>query len=89
MSKLTEIDYSYLEERALVLGDHEAPAVTHAIIRTSPKGKMFLGTCTLCGTPSLTMRAAWEPCPNQRGLSNVEALLDIVVAPRRLEKGAK
>ena len=60
-------------ERAAELADKSR---THALIRTTPKGEPFLGTCLLCGTPALPMRAALEPCPNQRGLSQDEALTE-------------
>lgn len=60
------------------MNDRERAAATHALVRTSPKGGPFLGTCTLCGTPNLPMRAACEPCSNQRGLSQDEALIDVI-----------
>lgn len=59
--------------------DHIAkPAMTHALVRTSPKGEVFLGTCTQCGTQNLPRRAALETCPNQRGLSQDEALIETI-----------
>ena len=57
-------------------------ATTHAIERTSPKGGPFIGTCTLCGTPGLRMGDALKPCPNQRELSEDDALLELIEAPR-------
>ncbi|SEK36480.1 hypothetical protein SAMN04515666_101332 [Bosea lupini] len=53
-------------------------ASTHAIERTSPKGGPFIGTCRLCGTPGLSAADALQPCPNQRGLTADEALLEAI-----------
>ena len=55
-------------------------AATHALRRTSPtgKGQRFVGTCILCGTPNLPSSAALEPCPNQRGLTSDEALIECI-----------
>ena len=49
----------------------------HVIERTSPKGpgQKFIGTCRLCGKTGLTF-ADREPCPNPRGLTEEQALLD-------------
>lgn len=55
--------------------------VTHALRRTSPKGQKFFGTCALCGTPNLPMEAATWPCPNQRGLTAEEALVEVILEP--------
>lgn len=54
--------------------------VYHAIERTSPKGpgQKFIGTCRLCGTPNLPASAALEECPNQRGLTQDEALIEAI-----------
>jgi hypothetical protein len=54
--------------------------VYHAVERTSPKGpgQTFIGTCRLCGTPNLTASAALEECPNQRGLTQDEALIEAI-----------
>ena len=52
----------------------------HVIERTSPKGsgQRFIGTCRLCGTPNLPMIAVTEDCPNQRGLTSDEALMEAI-----------
>lgn len=50
----------------------------HAIERTSPKGQPFIGTCRLCGTPNLPAKAALDECPNQRGLTAEEALIETI-----------
>lgn len=52
----------------------------HAIERTSPKGlgSKFIGTCRLCGTPNLPASAALQECPNQRGLTQDEALIETI-----------
>lgn len=54
--------------------------VYHAIERTSPKGpgQKFIGTCRLCGTPNLPASAAQEGCPNQRGVTSDEALVEAI-----------
>lgn len=58
----------------------------HNLIRTSPKGlgQKFIGTCTLCGTPDLPSSAVHEECPNQRGLSEDDALVETleILAPK-------
>lgn len=56
--------------------------VYHAIERTSPKGQNFIGTCRLCGTPNLPMSAVHEECPNQRGLTQDEALIETITGDR-------
>jgi len=62
-------------ERAAALADESR---THALVRTSPKGALFLGTCIQCGTKDMPMLAALEPCPNQRGLTQDAALLEVL-----------
>jgi len=53
---------------------------THAIHRTSPKGKRmkFVGTCVQCGETGLTLADGGKYCPNQRGLSQAEALMNAI-----------
>lgn len=55
----------------------------HSIDRTSPKGpgQKFIGTCRLCGTAGLTFANLNDECPNQRGLSQDEALLEVIEPP--------
>jgi hypothetical protein len=52
----------------------------HMIERTSPKGpgEKFVGTCRLCGTPNLPASAALQECPNQRDLTQDEALIEAI-----------
>jgi hypothetical protein len=50
----------------------------HSIQRTSPKGQDFVGTCSLCGTPNLTTKNVHDECPNQRGLTSDEAVIEAV-----------
>lgn len=53
--------------------------MSHAINRTSPKGQPFLGTCYKCGKPGLTVSGAMsEECPNVRGLTQDEALIEAI-----------
>lgn len=54
--------------------------IYHSIERTSPKGPgaKFVGTCRLCGTPNLTASAALQECPNQRGLTADESLIEAI-----------
>lgn len=52
--------------------------MNHHIERTSRKGEVFLGTCRLCGQRDLPASAAKEECPNARGLTEAEALSEVV-----------
>ena len=56
----------------------KTPTKMHAIERTSPKGtgQEFIGTCRLCGTPDLRFEDMNTECPNQRGLTEDEALIE-------------
>lgn len=47
----------------------------HALVRTSPKGGPFVGTCTKCGIQNLTLMQASEECVNPAGLTGDETLL--------------
>jgi hypothetical protein len=58
--------------------DMRGGSVKHHIDRTSPKGGPFRGTCRLCGTPGLTIEQVNDDCPNQRGLSSAEALVEAI-----------
>jgi hypothetical protein len=51
---------------------------THSLERTSPKGTPFISTCRLCGIKGLGLKAALEPCDNQRGLTSDEALVEAI-----------
>jgi hypothetical protein len=75
---------------AIDFAPQDAPAArelklsqTHNIERTSPKGpgQKFVGTCTLCGKTGLTFANSREYCENVRGLSEDEALLEVIEAP--------
>jgi hypothetical protein len=60
----------------------------HAVYRTSPKGGPFLGTCVNCGTPNLPAEAAREECPNQRGQTQEQTLIDAILGePEDKSKG--
>jgi len=50
----------------------------HAVLRTSPKGTPFVGTCSLCGVTGLTIATAQGYCENPRRLSSDEALTEIL-----------
>jgi hypothetical protein len=50
-------------------------ADTHALIRTSPKGGPFIGTCTKCGIRDLPLSRAGEECVNPAGLTSGESLI--------------
>ncbi len=58
----------------------------HAIERTSPKGpgSPFIGTCRLCGTPGLRAEQVWEECPNQRGLTQDEAVIEAILGGEQI-----
>lgn len=53
-------------------------AVYHSLERTSPKGRPFIGTCRLCGTPNLRVEDALKECRNPRGLTEEESLIDAI-----------
>jgi hypothetical protein len=53
----------------------------HSLERTSPKGQEFIGTCRLCGTSNLSMGAVFEDCPNPRGLTEDESLIEAIEGP--------
>lgn len=59
----------------------------HSIARTSPKGRgqEFIGTCVLCGKQGLrlTPEDMKEDCPNLRGLTRDEAVMEAVKGPRK------
>jgi hypothetical protein len=52
----------------------------HSVRRTSPKGEgqKFVGVCVLCGQQGLTLSDMNQECPNQRGLSQRDALIEAV-----------
>ena len=59
----------------------------HPIVnRTSPtgKGKPFIGTCAACGKRGLTRKMIEEDddCPNQRRMTNEQALLEAIEGPK-------
>lgn len=61
----------------------------HSIERTSPKGpgNKFVGTCRLCGTPGLTFANMDEDCPNQRGLTREEAVIEAITGAQPAREG--
>jgi len=56
---------------------------THAITRTSPKGpgQDFIGTCIRCGRTGLCSADALKECDNPSGMTNEEALINIIDPP--------
>lgn len=58
----------------------------HSLRRTNPKGEAFVGTCVLCGETGLPMTAALRDCPNQRGLTHAEALIEALEGKPAQEK---
>ena len=55
-----------------------AEKLTHAVHRTSPKGGPFIGRCVNCGAEELQASAALEECPNTRGATNEQSLLEAI-----------
>lgn len=52
--------------------------------RTSPKGPgtNFIGTCAACGKAGLTYELIkTDPCPNQRGLSPDQRVIEAIEGP--------
>ena len=56
----------------------------HSLERTSPKGKdqKFIGVCVLCGEQGLEIEAANLDCPNLRGLTSDEAVVEAIINPK-------
>ncbi len=54
--------------------------MSHALIRTSPKGKgqAFIGRCMKCGAENLPMKSVHEDCPMDEVISDGQALVDIL-----------
>jgi hypothetical protein len=56
----------------------------HVLVRTNPKGEAFIGTCVLCGVAGLRMEQVNEFCENVRGLTQEEALLEVIDQPGKV-----
>lgn len=57
--------------------------------RTSAKGQPFIGTCAACGKTGLSLKDVQNDyCPNQRGLTREDALIEAIDPPSPL-KGFK
>jgi len=54
--------------------------MSHALIRTSPKGTPFIGRCLKCGDEGLGMSDALKDCPSDNTVSDEQALLEILDA---------
>lgn len=71
-----------VDDDPVVFDDEGSPASTlHSLMRTSPLGEAFVGTCVLCHTENLTPASMNEVCPNPNGVSETEALLDAIAVP--------
>lgn len=54
---------------------HRHPLVN----RTSPKGSPFLGICAACGKTGITNAELFtDECPNQRGMTDEEAIIEAI-----------
>ena len=64
-------------------------AMKHSLERTSPKGRgqKFFGVCVLCGEQDLEIEAANLECPNLRGLTPDEAVLEAILNPKSSGSG--
>ena len=51
---------------------------THTLVRTNPKGQPFIGRCIQCGATDLPSSAALQPCPNPAGVTQDEALMNVI-----------
>lgn len=58
--------------------NESAQQQTHSLERTSPKGGPFVGRCRLCGQSDLPSKAALWECPNPRGVSSGQVLIDAI-----------
>lgn len=58
--------------------------MSHAVIRTSPKGggQKFIGRCTKCGKEGQGLSGALEDCPADEVVSDEKALIDIIEGPK-------
>ena len=72
------LDPNECRKTGCVMNRRREQITTHALRRTSPKGKgvPFIGTCLRCGMRGLSSGAALERCENVAGLSDDEALLE-------------
>lgn len=61
------------------------PAKGHSLVRTSPMGEKFIGTCPQCGMKGLTFADLGDECPNQRGVSCEDVLLEVLEQPTHKE----
>lgn len=52
--------------------------VTHALVRTSPKGGPFIGNCILCGKTNLKASDALKRCSNPDKLSSDQVVLEVL-----------
>ena len=51
----------------------------HSLRRTNPKGESpFVGVCVLCGQQGLGFADMNDECPNQRGLTADEAVVEAI-----------
>ena len=50
----------------------------HTLVRTSPKGQKFVGTCTKCGMEKLTFANMNDECPNVRNVTQEQSLLEVL-----------
>lgn len=59
--------------------------MTHAIVRTSPKGEgqRFIGRCVKCGKDGLRLSDALDDCPQDAVVSDEAALMDIIKDKRK------
>ncbi len=51
---------------------------THVLVRTNPKGEIFVGRCTLCGKEGLPTASAFEVCENPKKISQDDAFVSLL-----------
>ena len=52
--------------------------MSHALVRTSPKGKFFVGRCVKCGEQNLQISDAAKDCPQDHLVSDEAALINVI-----------
>ena len=50
----------------------------HSVIRTNPRGRPFVGRCSLCGEENLGLAAALVDCPREQELRDQQALFRLL-----------
>ena len=67
----------FFDRGSRAMTNHPDPiAYLHSLRRTSAMGAAFVGVCVLCGAGGLTTDDMRLRCPNPRGVTSDQAVLD-------------